>query len=81
MPTTSKAMQAHNLLAWPMNNIIFAVLVDCELFSAVVDMLESGKTEEKQPQMLDALLGHSVYLILSWMLPPHWKLKQVDVPC
>ena len=55
-------MQAHNLLAWPLNNIIFAVLVDCELFSAVVDMLESGKTEEKQPQMLDALLGHSVYL-------------------
>ena len=22
-----------------------------------------------------------VYQILSWMLPPHWKLKQVDVPC
>lgn len=25
-------------------------------------MLESGKTVENQPQMLDALLGHSVYL-------------------
>lgn len=47
-------------------------------------MLESGKTVENQPQMLDALLGPYicfVYLILSWMLPPHWKLKQVDVPC
>jgi len=60
------------------------ILVDCELSSAVVDMLESGKTVENQPQMQDALLGPYicfVYQILSWMLPPHWKLKQVDVPC